>query len=155
MRKPKRVISKTKVYGFNPWMDQLDAINQIIADTGEKESTVLRKLIDEALTARHRRIADQDLAEPSSGEGTPDALRAVQKLLEEMVRQGHTSLRMQDVSLALLQDTLAEARAGRELTWEENASALKEEGMSKKQISERFEAHTPRQELRLQDGQRD
>jgi hypothetical protein len=144
MRKPKRVISKTKTYGFNPWMDQLDAINQIIADTGEKESTVLRKLIDEALSARHRRIADQDLAEHSSADGAPDALRAIQKLLEELVRQGHTSLRMQDVSLALLQDTLAEARAGRELIWDERASALKDGGQTKKQISERFEAHTHR-----------
>jgi len=144
MRKPKRMISKTKTYGFNPWMDQLDAVNQIIADTGEKESTVLRKLIDEALIARHRRIANQALEEPTPAGTTPDGLRAIQKLLEELIRQGNTSLRMQDVSLALLQDTLAEARAGRELAWEEKSSALTTGGLTKRQIADRFEAHTDR-----------
>jgi len=61
MRKAKRVISKTKTYGFNPWVDQFDAISQIMADTGEKESTVLRKLIDEALIARRRKVAHEEM----------------------------------------------------------------------------------------------
>ena len=35
-------------------------------------------------------------------------------------------MRVQDVGLALLQDTLAEARAGRKVSWEQLASNLKE-----------------------------
>jgi hypothetical protein len=47
MRK-KRVISKSKTYGFNPYLDQIDTINQIMKGTGEEtESVLLRKLVDE------------------------------------------------------------------------------------------------------------
>jgi len=35
----KRVMAKAKVYGFSPWVDQLNAINQIMEDTGEKAET--------------------------------------------------------------------------------------------------------------------
>ena len=49
----RRVMAKAKVYGFSPWVDQVDAINQIMKDTGDKnESALLRKLVDEALDAR-------------------------------------------------------------------------------------------------------
>ena len=37
------------MFGFNPWVDQLDDINQIVSESGENEATVLRKLVDEAL----------------------------------------------------------------------------------------------------------
>jgi hypothetical protein len=44
------------IYGFSPWVDQVDAINQIIKDSGERnESALLRKLVDQALEARRRR----------------------------------------------------------------------------------------------------
>ena len=33
MRK-RRVMAKAKVYGFSPWVDQVDAINQIMKETG-------------------------------------------------------------------------------------------------------------------------
>jgi hypothetical protein len=40
----------------SPWADQVDAINQIMKDTGERnESALLRKLVDEALEARRRK----------------------------------------------------------------------------------------------------
>ena len=142
MRKAKRVISKTKTYGFNPWVDQFDAINQIMADTGEKESTVLRKLIDEALIARRRKVADKELAIESPVEGGAETLRAIQSLLVRLVGLADKSLRVQDVSLALLQDTLAEARAGRKVSWEQLAVRLKERGLSTKEISKRFEDET-------------
>ena len=49
-------MAKAKVYGFSPWVDQVDAINQIVKDTGDKnESALLRKLVDEALDARRRK----------------------------------------------------------------------------------------------------
>jgi hypothetical protein len=55
MRK-RRVISKSKTYGFNPYTDQIDTINQIMRETGEKtESVLLRKLVDEALAARREK----------------------------------------------------------------------------------------------------
>ena len=142
MRKAKRVISKTKTYGFNPWVDQFDAINQIMADTGEKESTVLRKLIDEALIARRRKTADKELAVESSEEGGTETLRAIQTLLIKLVALTDKSLRVQDVSLALLQDTLAEARAGRTVSWEQLVAKLKEQGLSTKEISKRFADET-------------
>ena len=41
-----------KSYGFSPWVDQVDTINQIMKDNGERnESALLRKLVDEALDA--------------------------------------------------------------------------------------------------------
>ena len=130
------------MYGFNPWVDQLDAINQIVADTGEKESTILRKLVDEALVERRRKIADAELGESPSAQGFAETLQTMQTLLLKLVRQGDTSLRMQDVSLALLQETLAEARAGRKASWEQGVPALKEDGLTSSQIAKRFEAHT-------------
>jgi hypothetical protein len=64
MKKSKRVISKSKTYGFNPWVAQVDAIRQIMEETGAKaESVVLRKLIDEALGCPEK-------------EGLPDGVRA-------------------------------------------------------------------------------
>jgi hypothetical protein len=130
------------MYGFNPWVDQLDAINQIVADTGEKESTILRKLVDEALVERRRKIADAELGESPSAQGFAEALQTMQTLLLKLVRQGDTSLRMQDVSLALLQETLAEARAGRKASWEQAVPTLKEGGLTSSQIAKRFEAQT-------------
>jgi len=98
MRKPKRVISKTKVYGFNPWMDQLDAINQIIADTGEKESTVLRKLIDEALTASaHDRLWHQ----------------AAHRFFDDMSALGESRRRVQAASSASPSLTLVDPHRSR------------------------------------------
>jgi len=52
----RRVMAKAKVYGFSPWVDQVDAFNQIMKVTGERnESALLRKLVDEALDGRRKR----------------------------------------------------------------------------------------------------
>jgi len=123
-------------------MDQVDAIDQLVIDTGEKESIVLRKLVDEALVARRREVSEAELSESPPIEGLAETLQTVQTLLLKLVRQGDTSLRMQDVSLALLQDTLAEARAGRKVSWEQGLSALKEDGLSSSQIAKRFQTET-------------
>ncbi|MDQ6652835.1 MAG: hypothetical protein M3Y84_08820 [Acidobacteriota bacterium] len=145
MKRSKRVLSKGKIYGFGPWADQVYAINQIMEETGEKsETNVLRDLIDEALAARRRKSTKPEVAKGRQMEGSAETLETIQTLLLKLIRQGETSLRIQDVSLALLQDTLAETRASRELVWEEKASALKEKGLNARQISERFKAHTDR-----------
>ena len=58
MRKSKRVLFKPKVFGFNPYADQVPAIKQIMEETAqESEAPVLRMLIDEALWARRRKAA--------------------------------------------------------------------------------------------------
>lgn len=130
------------MYGFNPYADQVDNINRIVAQSGENEATVLRKLIDEALIARRRKIADEELETKPAGESRSGTLQEIQALLIKLVRQGETSLRVQDVSLALLQDMFAESRAGRKAAWEQIASGLKEKGMSSAEIKKRFEAET-------------
>jgi hypothetical protein len=62
MRKSTRVIFKPKVYGFNPWADQMPAIKQIMEDLGqESEAPVLRMLIDEALRVRRRKAGGTEL----------------------------------------------------------------------------------------------
>ena len=142
MRKGKRTISKSKTYGFQPWANQIDAINVIIAKTGAKEATVVRKLVDEALAARRSKHAETEPDETPAPQGIAATLETIETLLVKMIRQGDTSLRTQDISLALLQDILAEARAGRRVAWEGMTSQMKDEGLSSRDIAERFEKET-------------
>jgi hypothetical protein len=142
MRKGKRTISKTKTYGFQPWSDQIDAINVIIAKTGAKEATVVRKLVDEALAARRSKQAETELEDTPASRGIASTLETIETLLVKMIRQGDTSLRTQDISLALLQETLAEARAGRRVAWESMTSRMKDGGLGSRDIDERFEKET-------------
>ena len=110
-------MAKAKVYGFSPWVDQVNAINQIMEDTGEKnESAVLRKLLDEALDARRKKRQSEPLTEKSDDADV--RLKKIESLLMRLVRQGDTSFRIQDVCLALLQVILAQAYAIRRLLWE-------------------------------------
>ena len=139
----RRVISKSKTYGFNPYMDQIDAINQIVKGTGEKtESVLLRKLLDEALAARRKK--DQSLPlidEPDNEPG--HRLHKIESLLMRLVRQGETSLRIQDLCLALQQDALAEAHAGHRLTWEFIVEPrLRDEGIGGDDLDKQFAVRT-------------
>jgi hypothetical protein len=142
MRKGKRTIAKAKTYGFNPWADQIDAINSIITKTGAKEATIIRKLVDEALVTRRLREAEVEIEQTTGAKGIAEALETFQTLLMKLVKQGDTSLRMGDVSLALLQDTLAEARAGRKFAWDRAAPQMKDEGLSSSDLTKRFEKET-------------
>ena len=138
MRK-KREISKSKTYGFNPWMDQIDTINQIMTETGEKtESVLLRKLVDEALAARRNKSQSLPLSEESDSE-FGDRLQSVESLLMRIVRDGDTSLRILDVCLALLQDVLAETHATHRISWEFGAAPrLRDEGVAVNELERRF-----------------
>jgi hypothetical protein len=49
---------------------------------------------------------------------------------------------MQDISLALIQETLAEARAGRTLDWQQLTPLFKEQGLNKRDIAKRFDDET-------------
>lgn len=138
MRK-RRVMAKAKVYGFSPWVDQVDAINHIMKETGEKtESVLLRKLVDEALEARRKKSQSLPLTEESDN-GSGGGLHAIESLLMRLVRQGDTSFRIQDVCLALLQDVLAEAHATHRISWEFMAvPRLRDEGMAVNELENRF-----------------
>ena|SRR5688500_11929068 len=117
MRK-KRVMAKAKVYGFSPWVDQVDAINQIMKETGERtESVLLRQLVDEALRARRNKSLSASLTDESDNE-FGKRLETIEALLMRLVRQEDVSLRVLEVCLVLLQEVLAEAYATRRLTWE-------------------------------------
>ena len=140
MKKTRRSISRAKTYGFHPWLDQVDAIDRIVKETGVKESIVLRKLIDEALAARHQKTTEQELG--IKGSARSDSSGAIQALLVRLVEHAEKSMKVQDVELGLLQDILAEARAGRKVSWELLVSKLKERGLNSKDISSRFENET-------------
>ena len=137
MRK-RRVISKSKTYGFSPWMDQIDTINQIMKETGEKtESVLLRKLVDEALEARRRKRLSVPVTE--SGDEFGEKLQSIESLLMRVVGQGDTSFRILDVCLALLQDVLAEAHATRRLSWEGSVMPqLREKGVDGSELEHQF-----------------
>ena len=131
-------MAKAKVYGFSPWVDQVDAINQIMKDTGDKnESALLRKLVDEALDARRKKIRSAPLTEESDHAGV--RLETIESLLIRVSRQGEISLRIEDVCLALLQDVLAEAYATRRLLWESLVlPQLRDAGIDSNELERRF-----------------
>jgi hypothetical protein len=134
----RRVMAKAKVYGFSPWVDQVDAINQIMKDTGERtESAVLRKLVDQALDARRKKRQSDPLTEKSDDAGV--RLEMIERLLMRIVRQGNISFRIEDVCLALLQAVLAQAYATRRLLWEAMVlPQLRAEGNDVNELESRF-----------------
>ena len=138
MRNKTRLISKAKSYGFNPWVDQVDAINQIMKETGERtESVLLRKLVDEALEARRNRRLSIPVTE--SENEFDGRLQAIESLVMRLVGQGDVTFRIQDVCLALLQDVLAEAHAIRRLSWEWLAMPqLQEKGLDGNELERQF-----------------
>ena len=131
-------MAKAKVYGFSPWVDQVNAIDQIMEDTGERnESAVLRKLVDEALDARRKKSQSAPLTEKSDNAGV--RLEKIESLLMRVVRQEDISLRIEDVCLALLQDVLAEAYATRRLLWESLVlPQLRDAGIDSNELERRF-----------------
>jgi hypothetical protein len=137
-------MAKAKVYGFSPWVDQVDAINQIMKDTGERnESAVLRKLVDEALNAQRKKSLSARLTEKSDSAGV--RLERIESLLLHLVGQGDVSFRIEDVCLALLQDVLAEAYATRKLLWESLVMPqLRDAGIHVNELESRFELQRDR-----------
>jgi hypothetical protein len=130
-------MAKAKVYGFSPWVDQVDAINQIMKDTGERnESALLRKLVDEALDARRKKSKSAPLTEQDNARVRPET---IESLLMSLVSQGDASIRIEDVCLALLQSILAEAYATRRLVWESLVlPQLRDTGIDVNELERRF-----------------
>jgi len=134
----RRVMAKSKIYGFKPWVDQVDAVDQIMKDSGERtESTVLRKLVDEALDARRKKRQSDPLTEKSDDAGV--RLEMIERLLMRLVREADISFRIEDVCLALSQAILAEAYATRRLLWESLVlPQLRAEGIDENELKRRF-----------------
>jgi hypothetical protein len=94
----RRVMAKAKVYGFSPWVDQVDSINQIMKVTGERnESALLRKLVDEALDARRKKSQSTPLTANSDNAGV--RLDTIESLLMRLVCEGDVSFHVEDVCL--------------------------------------------------------
>jgi hypothetical protein len=65
----KRSLSK-KVSSFNMWMDQVYQVRAIMEATGAvKDAPVIRELLDEALSARRRKVLGITDSEESAGPG--------------------------------------------------------------------------------------
>ena len=88
-KKGKRKLSRTKTYGFNPWLDQIDSINTLMyRNHGVKESVILRKLIDEALEARRHdatKELNQDVFLMQLGQDIDDIKETLEKMTQVFV----------------------------------------------------------------------
>lgn len=145
MRTKKRTLVTTKVFGFNPWMDQLLAINQMMEATGQKsEAPILRDLVDEALVARRRKASGTEAAEQQApGRDSDQTLETIQTLLLRLLEQGDSSFRVQRIGIELLQENLVETRGGVMRLWEALAVPwLRERGSGIQQIADLFDSET-------------
>lgn len=135
-------MAKAKVYGFSPWVDQVDAINQIMKETGERtESAVLRKLVDEALQARRKHNLSTLTEELEKELGK--RLESIEALLLRLLSDVNVSFRIHDICLVLLQEVLAEAYATRRLLWEFLAMPqMREKGVDMNALERRLMLQT-------------
>lgn len=87
-RKGKRKLSKSKTYGFNPWLDQIDSIEALMyRNPGVKESVILRKLIDEALETRRLKENNelrQEVFLQDLGQGIDD-IKETMEVIKEVI----------------------------------------------------------------------
>ena len=139
----KRTLLK-KVTSFNLYADQWAQIQAIMEGSkAEKEAPVLRELIDEALGARRRKFVRQDQEETPTANLEVEVLETIRLLMVKLLDRSKTCLRVDGVNLGLLQETLAEARAGRKCAWERLVvPRLREQEHSEERISNLFEEET-------------
>jgi len=112
------------------------------ASGSQKEAPLVRQLVDEALAARRRKSVQRVEAEqPPSTHDVSQTLQTIETLLLRLIGQGETTFRIQSVSLELLQETLAEAHAGKVSLWEFFlTSVLRDKGRSVGEIARLFDA---------------
>jgi hypothetical protein len=143
-RSSRRTLTK-RVTSINFYVDQATQIQAIMEATGStKEAPLVRQLVDEALAARRRKLVpvESDGHAPPL-QDIPETLQTIQTLLLRTIGQGQRTLRIERISLELLQETLVEARAGRISFWESLAMpALRERGRGAQQIADLFDAKT-------------
>ncbi len=143
----KRALLK-KVTSFNLYADQWAQIQAIMEGTrAQKEAPVLRELLDEALGARRRKFVRQEQEEQTATFKLEDVLETIRVLAAQLLHDSKACLRVDGVNLGLLQETLAEARAGRKCVWERLVvPSLRERGYSAEEISNLFDEDTARSE---------
>lgn len=144
LRGSRRALTK-KVTSINFYVDQATQIQAIMESTGStKEAPLVRQLVDEALAARRRKSVQQVEGQPPvQTQDITETLRTIQTLLLKLIRQDVTALRVQDIELALLQEILAEANAGRRFAWNRlEVPALREAGVQASEIQARLSAET-------------
>lgn len=143
----KRALLK-KVTSFNLYADQWAQIQAIMEGTkAQKEAPVLRELLDEALGARRRKFVRQEQEEQTATLNLEDVLETIRVLATKLLRESKSCLRVDGVNLGLLQETLAEARAGRKCVWARLVvPSLRERGYSDEEISNLFDEDTARAE---------
>jgi hypothetical protein len=140
----KRALQK-KVTSFNLYADQTAQIQAIMEATGEqKESPLIRQLLDEGLAIRRRKLVHQEASEQTPAiPNAVETLETMKSLLLKMLGESSTTLQVEYVNLGLIQDTLAETRANRMTVWEKLVvPALREQGKSDQEIAELFEQDT-------------
>jgi hypothetical protein len=115
----KRSLSK-KVSSFNMYMDQVYQVRAIMEATGAvKDAPMIRELLDEALGARRRKALGITDSEEPPGQEITETLHTLQTLLLKLIRREELLFRGQNVGLSLMQEAFIEARAGREVVFEE------------------------------------
>ena len=139
----KRSLSK-HVSSFNMWMDQVYQVRAIMEATGAvKDAPVIRELLDEALSARRRKaLGITDSEEPPDQE-TAETLHTLQTLLLRLIKREDSVFRRQSLGLKLQKETLIEARAGREVSFEYLVEIpWMEKGKTKETMSNFFDLKT-------------
>jgi hypothetical protein len=139
----KRTLSK-KVSSFNMYMDQVYQVRAIMESTGAtKDAPIIRVLLDEALSARRRKALGISDSEEPPGQGTAETLHTIQTLLLKLIKRGELVFRRQTVNFKLMREAVIEARAGREVAFEELvAQAFMEKGHSRESINNYFDMKT-------------
>ncbi len=139
----KRSLSK-KVSSFNMYMDQVFQIQAIMEATGAlKDAPVIRELLDEALGARRRKALGITDSEEPPGQGTAETLNTLQTLLLKLIRHEEMIRLNQNLGLRMLRETLIEARAGREVVFQEIVKRpWREKGKSDETMANYFDLQT-------------
>jgi hypothetical protein len=139
----KRSLSK-KVSSFNMWMDQVYQVRAIMEATGAvKDAPVIRELLDEALGARRRKALGITDSEEPPGQDTAETLHTLQTLLLRLIKREDLVFRRQNLGLKLQRETLIEARAGREVSFEALVETpWIEKGKTKETMSNFFDMKT-------------
>lgn len=139
----KRTLSK-KVSSFNMYMDQVYQIRAIMESTGAtKDAPVIRVLLDEALGTRRRKALGISDSEEPPGQGTAETLNTLQVLLLKLIKREEVNRLNQHLGLHMLRQTLIEARAGREVYFEDIVERpLLEKGQTRETMSNYFDLKT-------------
>jgi hypothetical protein len=126
------------------WMDQVYQVRAIMEATGAvKDAPVIRELLDEALSARRRKALGITDSEEPPGQDTAETLHTLQTLLLRLIKREDLVFRRQSLGLKLQRETLIEARAGREVSFEYLVETpWMEKGKSKETMSNFFDMKT-------------